>query len=301
MSRIAGTCSAAQRRSSGRPFITSSTTGVPVATTACSSSSWRPGSSSDDREAPLADHVLPLADHHDRDVGAARRGRPPARARPRRRTPPGPPARCRRTCRTSTGRRAAPGARRARSSTRTPRPRGAGCRRARSPSRRGRSRSTTARACRAGESASGPITAIDPSARRSSGSRPPSLRSSTADRSAATRATSRCAGSASTSRARSSSTYGSSNRPSAELRLEHAPHARVERLLADRRPAPAPRAGGRRRGRRSPSPCRRRRSAPRAAGVGQVGGEAVRHQVAHGVGVADHEALEAPARRAAPR
>ena len=31
--------------------MTSSTTGVPVATTACSSSSWRPGSSSDDREA----------------------------------------------------------------------------------------------------------------------------------------------------------------------------------------------------------------------------------------------------------
>ena len=51
MSRIAGTFSAAQRRSSGRPFMTSNTVGVPVATTACSSSSWRPGSSSDDREA----------------------------------------------------------------------------------------------------------------------------------------------------------------------------------------------------------------------------------------------------------
>ena len=31
--------------------MTSATTGVPVATTACSSSSWRPGSSSDDRDA----------------------------------------------------------------------------------------------------------------------------------------------------------------------------------------------------------------------------------------------------------
>ena len=41
----------AQRRSSGRPFITSSTTGVPVATTAWSSSSCRPGSSSEDRDA----------------------------------------------------------------------------------------------------------------------------------------------------------------------------------------------------------------------------------------------------------
>ena len=31
--------------------MTSNTTGVPVSTTACSSSSWRPGSSSDDRDA----------------------------------------------------------------------------------------------------------------------------------------------------------------------------------------------------------------------------------------------------------
>ena len=62
----------------------------------------------------LADHVLPLADHDHRDVGRARERRPRARARPRRRTPPGPPARCRRTCRTSTGTRAARGARPAR-------------------------------------------------------------------------------------------------------------------------------------------------------------------------------------------
>ena len=43
--RIAGTFSCAQRRSSGRPDITTSTTGVPVATRRCSCSSCRPGSS----------------------------------------------------------------------------------------------------------------------------------------------------------------------------------------------------------------------------------------------------------------
>ena len=51
MSRMAGTFSAAHLRSSGRPFITSSTTGVPVSTTARRRSSWRPGSSSEDRDA----------------------------------------------------------------------------------------------------------------------------------------------------------------------------------------------------------------------------------------------------------
>ena len=51
------------------------------------------------------------------------------------------------------------------------------------------------------ESANGPSTAIELSCVASSGSNPPSLRSSTADRVAATRAASRCAGSASTVRA----------------------------------------------------------------------------------------------------
>ena len=89
--------------------------------------------------------------------------------------------------------------------------------------------------------------------------------------------------------------------PQAQLRLEHAPHARVERLLAHR--ARLERLGqvARRRGRRSPSPCRRPALTRAGAGVGQVGGEAVGHEVAHGVGVADDEALEAPASRAAPR
>ena len=64
------------------------------------------------------------------------------------------------------------------------------------------------------ESASGPMTAIELRPAASSGSRSPSLRSSTADRSAAIRATSRWAGSASTARAWSSSTYGASSRPS---------------------------------------------------------------------------------------
>ena len=52
--------------------MTSNTTGVPVSTTACSSSSWRPGSSSDDRERHLADHVLPLTGDDDRDIRSAR-------------------------------------------------------------------------------------------------------------------------------------------------------------------------------------------------------------------------------------
>ena len=50
-SRIAGTFSAAQPMLSGRPFKSTSTTGLPSATTALSSSSCRPGRSSEAREA----------------------------------------------------------------------------------------------------------------------------------------------------------------------------------------------------------------------------------------------------------
>ena len=161
----------------------------------------------------LADHVLPLPHHDDRDIGVARRGRRPAGTRRPRRTPRDPTGCCRRTCRTATGTRAARPARRGRT-----RPATASPARARIPSStvtvssRSKSKTQGPMVSR-GESASGPITAIELSAPASRGSRSPSLRSSTADRSAATRATSRWAGSASTSRARSSSTYGSSNRP----------------------------------------------------------------------------------------
>lgn len=42
-SRIAGTYLSAQLIDNGRPLISTNTTGFPVATTACSKSSWRPG------------------------------------------------------------------------------------------------------------------------------------------------------------------------------------------------------------------------------------------------------------------
>ena len=58
MSRMAGTCSAGQRRSRGRPFMTSNTTGVPVCTTACSSSSCRPGSWNDDLSQALPSPIV---------------------------------------------------------------------------------------------------------------------------------------------------------------------------------------------------------------------------------------------------
>ena len=92
------------------------------------------------------------------------------------------------------------------------------------------------------ESASGPSTATEPSAAASSGSRSPSLRSSTADRSAATRASLRCAGSASTVRARSSSTYGLSNRPS---RILAARTRRTQSSIASSLTAPLSTASGR--------------------------------------------------------
>ena len=70
-SRIAGTCSAAQRRSSGRPLTTSSTTGVPVADDGLQQLELAPRQLQRRARRRLADHVLPLAGHHHRDVGAA--------------------------------------------------------------------------------------------------------------------------------------------------------------------------------------------------------------------------------------
>ena len=144
-----------------------------------------------------------------------------------------------------------------------------------------------------GESASGPITAIEPRLPASSGSRSPSLRSSTADRSAAMRATSRCAGSSSTSAARASSTYGSSNRPIRSLASS------TRRTLASSvAGSTAPRARPAGRWAYAGSVIAISMSRPgvdRPGGsVGQVGGEAVRLQAAGGVGVAHHEPLEAP-------
>ena len=143
------------------------------------------------------------------------------------------------------------------------------------------------------ESASGPITAIEPRLPASSGSRPPSLRSRTAERSAAMRATSRCAGSASTSRARSSSTYGVVEEAHPDLRLEHPPHAGVD-------VASAHRSGRQRLGQVGVGGVGDRHlhvhpGVDRACGgIAQIRGEAVGDETPDHVGVAHHEALESP-------
>ena len=82
-SRIAGTCSATQPIVSGRPFISTTTVGVPVAWTALTRSSWRPVRSSEVRDAGLAAHARRLA--------RRRRSPPPPGA------PAGRPRRCRRS------------------------------------------------------------------------------------------------------------------------------------------------------------------------------------------------------------
>ena len=180
-SRIAGTCSAAQRRSSGRPFITSSTVGVPVATTACSSSSWRPGSSRDDREAAspiMFCHSPSTTTATSASVGDLHRaGELGVRVEPLRVLR----RRCRRTCRTSTGTCAAPtGMPRAASRARRRR------RGARMPSTtvtvssRSKSKTQGPMVSR-GESASGAEDRDGADAAGSSGRRSPSFRSSTAD------------------------------------------------------------------------------------------------------------------------
>ena len=88
-------CSAAHGSASGRPLTTTSTTGVPVATTASSSSCWRPRKPEARPVAELAGRRVvgqagPLAEHDDRDVGVRgrrrRRPRAPRRSRPRSRS-----------------------------------------------------------------------------------------------------------------------------------------------------------------------------------------------------------------------
>ena len=189
---------------------------MPVSTTAWSSSSWRPGSSSDDRDAasPI------ICCHSPRTTTATSLSRAASTARCSSASSSKPSGsggvlpgnmsniegnvrwagRMPGAYRTSV---ASPSRRRSPSSTGT-------------VSSRSKSKHHGPSVSRF-ESANGPTTATDPSAVASRGSRSPSLRSSTADRSAATRASSRWAGSASTVRARSSSTYGFSNSPSRTL------------------------------------------------------------------------------------
>ncbi len=141
--------------------------GVPVATTACSSSSCRPGRSSEERDAasPIMFCHSPTtttatsASVAERDRrGELGLGVEALRVRP---------ARCRRTCRTSTGTCAAHGRTPGRVRRRAP-VAGAwrGCRRARSRSRRGRSRRPTGRGCRAWSRRAGRCTAIESRPRR---------------------------------------------------------------------------------------------------------------------------------------
>ena len=261
MSRIAGTCSAAQRRSSGRPFITSSTTGVPVSTTACSSSSWRPGSSSEERDAASPIMFCHSPDHDHGDVGLAGECRRRAGTRRPRRTLRGPPAGCRRTCRTSTGTPAAPTGTPGAYSTRTssptlrpdavqhghrlvqvevedPGPEGVALGVGQRPDHRDR-----AQACSVERQQVRPrCAAAPPIARRRCGP-PRGGRDRRAPRGPGPRRRT-----------------ASSKQAQPQLRLQHAPHARVDRVLAHR--AGLDRLGqvARRRGRRSPSPCPRRRS-----------------------------------------
>ena len=70
-SRIAGTCSAIQPIVSGRPLISTTTVGVPVATTASTSSSWRPDRSSEVRDEASPRHGRRLAHGDDGDVRLA--------------------------------------------------------------------------------------------------------------------------------------------------------------------------------------------------------------------------------------
>ena len=120
----------------GRPAqVDRSAVHAPAARPACRSRrrpaparAGRPGSSSDEREACSPTWFCHSPDHHDGDVGSRGPGPPPAGARPRRRSPPGRPARCRRTPRRSRGTAAAAAVRRARAARRRrPRP-GPGCR-----------------------------------------------------------------------------------------------------------------------------------------------------------------------------
>ena len=255
----------------------------------------RPGSSSDDRDACFADHVLPLADHDHRDVGVAA-------ARSTARSELGlvvealgvARARCRRTCRTSTGRAAGPGGPRARSRRRTPSPT-----LVRMPSRTvtvsSRSKSKhpgpEGVAPRVGQRADHGDRARRPA---SSGSRSPSLRSSTAERSA------RDPGHLAVGRV-GEHLAGAVlvdvrvvEQAHPELGLEHPPHAGVERLLVDR--ARARRASGRWAyagssiaiSRSTPASSARAPASVRSAAKPWV------TQVAHGVGVADDEPVEAP-------
>ena len=83
-----------------------------------------------------------------------------------------------------------------------------------------------------GESASGPITAIDLSDATSSGSRSPSLRSRTADRSAAVRAETRCCGVGEHVLGAVLIDIRVVEQPQSQLGFEHASHAGVEIRLA---------------------------------------------------------------------
>ena len=229
----------------------------------------------------LADHVLPLADHDDRDVGAARPARPRAAARRRRRTPPGRPACCRRTCRTSRGTAAARAGRRARTRPRPsadPVP---------DPVQHGDGlvevevEAPTARGCRAGS-------------RRAGRSRRPSRALSGVERQQVALVAQQhgraLGGDPGHLAVRGVAEHLRGARPRRRTGRRTDPAAASPRAPAARsrpasprppRPAPAARAGGRRPGRPSPSPCRtpafERRGPPASA---QVGGEAVRLQAA---------------------
>ena len=244
-------------------------------TTACSSSSRRPGTSRIDRDAasPIMLCHSPATTTATSAASAmltARRNSASA-SKPR-----GPPAGCGRTCRTSRQTPAGPpGCQVPTPPAPGPRP-CAGCRRARSPSRPGRSRTPRGRGCR-GESASGPITATDRARRGSSGNRSPWLRSRTAGCSAATRATfvprigQHLAGAVLVD-------IGVVEQPQPQLGLQDPPHAGVEHALADR-PDPE-RLGQVGVGDPGwPSPGRPGGQRP-GGGVGQIRGEAVGDQVA---------------------
>ena len=158
--------------------------------------------------------------------------------------PAGSTGRCRPTCRTSRGRCAGRDGCPARTRPRRPDRPAPGCPAAPSPSRPGRSRRPRARWCRA---ASRPVGRSPRSSLGSSrGSRSPSLRNSTADRCAAVAP--RGGLGLRGRRARTSSTKGWSRRPHPDLRGQDTADRGVERGHQPDRPRPPP-AGVRRRGR----------------------------------------------------
>ena len=179
-----GTCSAAQRRSSGRPFITSSTTGVPVADDRLQQLELVARvARGEDRDAASPIMFCHSPTHHDRDVGGAGRARRLGRTRRRRRSRPGRPGALPPNMSNIDGNTRCAGRTPGAYSTRTRSPaRAPDAVAARSRSRPGRSRSTHGPMVSRGESASGPITATEPQRSGSSGSRSPSLRNNTADR-----------------------------------------------------------------------------------------------------------------------